>query len=91
MFQCLEVITEALKDPYLHDSKRLSLLQRARKICQSRVSAAEEKPKKKTVVVGKRQRMSSRNSIDMAFQHRIEDFPKMDIIEAPEVGGIMLT
>ncbi len=79
---------EALKDPYLHDSKRLSLLQRARKICLSQRNAVESsKPKKKATLSKKKRAASGKSSAaaDMALPYGIEDFPMMDITEAPQV------
>ena len=79
------MIVEALKDPYLHDSKRLSLLQRARKICLSQQNVSESKPKKKAALSKKRRTSSGANSPGVALPYGIKDFPMMDIIEAPEV------
>ena len=85
--QCLEVITQALKDPFLHDSKILSLLQRARKICLSQQTTAGSKQKKKMVSGKKRKPSSSRCTgvEDVILPYGIEHFPDMDIVEAPEV------
>ena len=83
------MIVEALKDPYLHDSKRLSLLQRARKICLSQKNTVESsKPKKKATLSKKRRASSSassKSSANVALPYGIEEFPMMDITEAPQV------
>lgn len=83
------MIVEALKDPYLHDSKRLSLLLRARKICLSQKNTVEgSKPKKKATLSKKRRASSSassKSSANVALSYGIEEFPMMDITEAPQV------
>lgn len=85
LLQCLEVIKEALSDPHVRESKRLSLLQRARRICTSKQTTADNKQSKKATV-GKKRRVSSTSSVDAILPYGIADFPNMDIIEAPEVS-----
>ena len=88
LFQCLEVIAGAMRDAHIHDSRKLSLLQRARKICSSKENATKStKQNKKAAGIGKRCRPSSNTSVDVVLSNGIEDFQNMDVLEAPEVGN----
>lgn len=79
------MIITALKDPLIHDSKRLSLLQRARKICLSQ----DNVPKKRKSSIDKSRKSSASSiAVDTILKYRMEDFPMMDIVEAPEVSSI---
>ena len=78
------MVVTALKDPFVHDSKRLSLLQRARKICLSQDNASKSTQRKKSSA-GRIRKSSSASTIDATFKYGIEDFPMMEILEAPEV------
>ena len=77
---------QALKDPFIRESKRLSLLQRARKICLSQQNAQTESKRNKKTASGKKQKMSHSSAVDEVLPYGTQDFPEMDIAEAPEVS-----
>lgn len=79
--QCLEVIAHALTDPIVHPARRLSLLQRAHKLCK--LSSQQNSENSRDNNSRKRRKLSV--TVDTtAF--KLSDFPEMDILLAPEVN-----
>jgi len=83
--QSLEIVTSALEDPHLRPARRLSLLQRAHKLCQSSDGPATSKEKR-----GASNRRKSSGKIPPTKRRcssafTLNDFPMMDLITAPEV------
>ncbi len=71
--QCLEVIKRALDDPHVRPARRLSMIKRARKVCEN----LSRKPVKK-----------KRGGAKKAEEHskfNLADFPEMELTAAPEV------
>ena len=84
--QSLEIVRSALEDPHLRPARRLSLLQRAHKLCQSSDGPATSREKK-----GVASRRKNSGKIPPSKRRRpsaftLNDFPMMDLITAPEVS-----
>lgn len=87
--QCLDVIYTALSDPHLRPARRLSLLQRAHKLCQAGTGQkGQPNSFKKTTGkkgVSSKRRNSSLKEKNSRVTYKLSDFPEMDLAAAPEV------
>lgn len=85
LLQCLDEIKRALDDPHVRPPRRLSLIRRARKLCES-LSANTNKSRKNDSGT-KRRKSNDAGKITWKDSSRFQlsDFPEMEIIPAKEV------
>ena len=86
--QCLEVIKKGLADPHSSQATRVSLIQRARRILQSKATAtkATGKRRKKVVCDAEGTTADSAAANDTStWGYTLHDFPNEDIVTASEV------
>jgi len=78
-------VKTALPDPHLHPARRLSLLQRAHKLCQSGDRPGTNR--RGSTQKGRRKTPTLKHQYSSAFS--LEDFPMMELITAPEVYAVI--
>lgn len=74
------MIKNALDDPHVRAPRTLSLMKRARKLCEASSKSVMRSKSSK-------QRSKQTKKVDEYPSYDLSDFPEMDLITAPEVSN----
>ena len=82
------MIKKGLDDPFVRDARRLLLLQRARRLCQSLTenSVKKQNKNKKRSQSLKSKSSDDSNSLPSSCPYDLDDFPEMDLIPVPAIS-----
>ena len=85
ILQCLDEIKRALADPHVRPPRRLSLIKRARKLCESLSVNAKKQRKNESSAKRRKPSDAGKRISKDTLRFELSDFPEMEIIPAQEV------
>ena len=85
ILQCLDEIKKALADPHVRPPRRLSLIKRARKLCESLSVNAKKQRKNESSAKRRKPSDAGKRISKDTLRFELSDFPEMEIIPAQEV------